>query len=409
MTSERDASGAPAAQPHLLLGGWYKPGTGFTRVLLTLLPFLREHFKITWLGIGYRGEPVDLVDGVRLLPTNLRGGDITGAYYARLNWNTLTPDLVFLLNDLWYLVHYSRELTELTGAKVPMIGYLPLDGGLDDASHTRELTGFHQLITYTAWAADQLGTALREVGNPTSVSIAGHGVDLSSFYSLGDTDDLPGRMMRAQRLFGLDEPAFVVLNASRPDPRKRLDLTLAAFAQFARGKPRSVRLCLHQAIAHDMFVAPLRQQAEDLGIAERILWFPPVSGPLDDAGLNELYNACAVGLNTATGEGFGLVSFEHGATGAPQVMPAHPALCEVWRDHAMLVRPVRPVHTAHSPLLMGEVDTTAVADALQLVYADPTCYRHFAQAAPARCAMPDLNWSAPAGQLVEALLASLRR
>ncbi len=409
MNSVCDASASRATQPHLLLGGWYKPGTGFTRVLLTLLPYLRQHFRITWLGIGYRSEPVDLVEGVRLLPTNLRGGDLTGAYYARLNWDTLAPDLVFLLNDLWYLVHYSRELTELTGAKVPMIGYLPLDGGLDDASHTREVTGFHRLITYTDWAARQLSAALREVGNPTPVSIAGHGVDLSNFQTLPGANDLAGRMARAQQLFGLDEPAFVVLNASRPDPRKRLDLTLAAFAQFAMGKPRTVRLCLHQAIAHEVFVAPLRQQAEDLGIAERILWFPPASGPLDDVGLNELYNACAVGLNTAAGEGFGLVSFEHGATGAPQVMPAHPSLCEIWRDHAILVRPVRPIHTEHSPLLMGEVDAPAVASALQSLYTESAVYRHFAQAAPARCASPDLNWSAPAGHLTEALRASLRR
>lgn len=403
-----DVPGTLAPQPHLLLGGWYKPGTGFTRVLLTLLPYLRRHFRITWLGIGYRGEPVDLVEGVRLLPTNLRGGDMTGAYYARLNWDALGPDIVFLLNDLWYLVHYSRELTELTGTKVPMLGYLPLDGGLDVASHTREVTGFHQLITYTDWAADQLKSALREEGNTTPVTVAGHGVDLTSFRGLGEVD-LEARMQRAQQLFGLDEAAFVVLNASRPDPRKRLDLTLEAFARFAEGKPKHVRLCLHQAIAHDTFVEPLRQQAESLGITERILWYPPASGPLDDDGLNELYNACAVGLNTAAGEGFGLVSFEHGATGAPQVIPAHPALCEIWRDHAMLVRPVRPVHTEHSPLLMGEVDVAAVADTLQSLYIDSACYRRYSQAAMARCAMPDLNWSVPAGHLTEALLAALRR
>ena len=44
------------ARPHLLLGGWYRPGTGFTRVLLALVPALRQHFRITWLGVGYRGD-----------------------------------------------------------------------------------------------------------------------------------------------------------------------------------------------------------------------------------------------------------------------------------------------------------------------------------------------------------------
>lgn len=399
---------ASASRPHLLLGGWYAPGTGFTRVLLALLPFLRRHFRVTWLGVGYREEPFDLCDGVRLLPTNVRGGDMVGAYYARMNWDRLAPDAVFVLNDLWYLVHYSRELGDLVGPTVPMLGYLPLDGGIDDASLVRELTGFHRLTTYTEWAAGQLATSLRQMGNSTPVSVAGHGVDLDSFHMFPGAQSLGERMQRAQELFRLDQPSFVVLNASRPDPRKRLDLTLQAFARFAEGKPDTVRLCLHQAIAHEDFVAPLRRQADQLKIADRLLWFPPSPGPLNDSGLNELYNACAVGLNTATGEGFGLVSFEHAATGAPQVLPAHPALCEIWGDYAMLVQPVRPVHTEHSPLLMGEVDVSAVARALQKLYNDPVCYRTYAGAALSRCALPDLQWSVPARRLVDVLLNALR-
>ncbi len=34
---------------------------------------------------------------------------MVGAYYARKNWKSLAPDLVFVLNDLWYLTHYSSE------------------------------------------------------------------------------------------------------------------------------------------------------------------------------------------------------------------------------------------------------------------------------------------------------------
>jgi glycosyltransferase involved in cell wall biosynthesis len=407
MSSPAEPVDLPTTRPHLLMGGWYKPGTGFTRVLQALLPYLRRHFRITWLGVGYRGEPVDLCDGVRLLPTNLHGGDLLGAYWAQANWQSLAPDAVFVLNDLWYLVHYSRAIGALTGANVPMIGYLPLDGGLDDSIHVRELAGFHRLVTYTDWAANQLQSALVREHKSIPVTVAGHGVDLASFHLLPGSETLAGRMKRAQDLFTLPEPPFVVLNASRPDPRKRLDLTLEAFARFATGKPSNVRLCLHQAIAHETFVAPLRQQADRLGIADRILWFPRTPGPLSDSGLNELYNACAIGLNTAMGEGFGLVSFEHGATGAPQVIPAHSALCELWQDHAAIVRPVRAITTEHSPLIMGEVDASAVAMTLDQLYHDSRYYQNLARAAPARCAMPDLDWSVPAGHLVDALQTAL--
>jgi len=45
------------------------------------------------------------------------------------------------------------------------------------------------------------------------------------------------------------------------------------------------------------------------------------SAGLDDRELNLLYNACDVGLNTASSEGWGMVSFEHAATGAAQIVP----------------------------------------------------------------------------------------
>jgi D-inositol-3-phosphate glycosyltransferase len=393
--------------PHLLLGGWYKPGSGFTRVLQALVPHLRQKFQITWLGVGYQGPAFELAPGVHVLPTNLRGGDLVGAYDARRRWASLAPDLVLVLNDLWYLQHYANEFALLKDKQVPMVGYLPLDGGIDDAKLVGDLTGFTQLVTYTEWAADQLRQALKAQGQITPVSVAGHGVDLSSFFMQPDGTDLNARMARAQALFGLSEPAFVVLNASRPDPRKRLDLTLDAFALFARDKPTNVRLCLHQAIAHELFVRPLREQAAQLGIEDRILWYPPSEGPLDDDALNTLYNACAVGLNTAMGEGFGLVSFEHAATGAPQVLPAHPALLELWQDQAELVTPVTPTHFEYSPLLMGAVDARSVAASLDRLHQSPDHYAQTARACLAHSQDPQFQWSAPAKRLIDALCLAL--
>lgn len=394
-------------QPHLLLCGWYQPGTGFTRVLMALLPYLRQSYRITWLGVGYRGIPIDLAENIRVLPTNLRGGDMMGAYAARLHWRDWAPDVVLALNDPWYLEHYARELDEFS-ATVPLVGYLPLDGAITDPGVLRSLTGFHTLVTYTEWAATQLRQALATLRIPSHVHVAGHGVERQRFHPLnpGAASDPRERMSRAQALFGLADPAWVVLNASRPDPRKRLDLTLAAFAEFAASRPPEVRLCLHQALAHERFVAPLREQVQALGLDERLLWFPPRPGPLDDAALNDLYNACAVGLNTAQGEGFGLVSFEHAATGAPQVLPAHPALAELWRDCAEAVTPVRPVMTPHSPLQMGEVEPAGIARALAALHDDPDYYFERSQRVLARCGASDLDWQSVATRLLELLAAA---
>jgi glycosyltransferase involved in cell wall biosynthesis len=39
-----------------------------------------------------------------------------------------------------------------------------------------------------------------------------------------------------------------------------------------------------------------------------------------DEGINQLYNAADIGINTSDGEGFGLCQLEHMLTGAPQVV-----------------------------------------------------------------------------------------
>jgi D-inositol-3-phosphate glycosyltransferase len=397
-------------RPHLLLFGWYSEATGFTRVLRAVVPYLARHFRITWRGVGYRGPARPLLPDVTLEPTNLRGGDMVGAYAARLGWDVLGADAVLALNDVWYLEHYSRELADVLGA-VPMLGYLPLDGDIPDPRLVENLAGFHSFYTYTEHAAAELRAALRSCGKSTPVGVAGHGVDLGVFMPGADVRDAgfdPGaRMRRAQALFGLPEPTWVVLNASRPDPRKRVDLTIEGFARFARGLPPNVRLCLHQAIAHPQFVDPLRQRADALGVSSRILWWPPAAAPLDDAALCALYNACAVGVNTSVGEGFGLVSFEHAATGAPQIVPDHPALRELWGDASVRLGPVRRTITPHSPLVMGEVTPAQVAAALDALYRDGTAYRRVARAGHERCQAPDLRWERAADALLRGLRDAL--
>lgn len=392
------------AKPHLLLFGWYRPGTGFTRVLESLLPWLSLEFRVTWMGVGYQGEAFDWSPRVRVLPTNLRGGDLVGAYAAARDWDALRPDAVLALNDLWYLIHYTRALGGVRG-RVPLVGYLPLDGKIPDPRLASELDGFSTLVTYTDSAARDLRDALARIGCSVPVVRAGHGVDLRRFHPLSPAlaaDACQQRMQRAQAHFGLPQPAFVVLNAARPDPRKRIDLTLTGFAEYARQSAPPIYLCLHQAIAHPQFVEPLRAQADALGIADRVIW--QAGGTLSDQELNALYNACALGINTAVGEGFGLVSFEHAATGAPQIVPGQEALIELWGEAAYCL-PVRPLRTEHSPLLMVETSGTAVATALADLHGNPDCWRALSQAGYQLTQSPALRWEPVAASLLDALRA----
>jgi D-inositol-3-phosphate glycosyltransferase len=108
--------------------------------------------------------------------------------------------------------------------------------------------------------------------------------------------------------------------------------------------------------------------------------------------VNLLYNACDVGINTSMGEGWGLVSCEHGAAGAAQIVPDHTACAELWRGHAQLIPLARSYIPEFSPLEMGEVSAQGVATALDALYSDPVRRQELARAAVASAQNPAYSW-----------------
>lgn len=182
---------------------------------------------------------------------------------------------------------------------------------------------------------------------------------------------------------------FLVLNANRNQPRKRIDLTLEGFARFAADKPPSVRLCLHMGM-QDQGIDVLAL-AGRLGLLDRLVLThrEPGRPAVPDDRLNLIYNACDVGLNTALAEGWGLVAFEHAATGAAQVVPGHGACRELWEGSALLLDAAEAA---------GERAPTAagVAAALETLYRDPALRGRLAAGGQANATRPDHTWSAVA-------------
>ena len=114
--------------------------------------------------------------------------------------------------------------------------------------------------------------------------------------------------------------------------------------------------------------------------------------------LNTIYNAAAVGINTSIGEGWGLVSFEHAATGAAQIVPRHSACEELWQDAALMVDPVMSL-TTEGMLTEGHyVSPEGVAAALQRLYEDRGLLHELSQAAYRNATRPEYRWSVIAGQ-----------
>lgn len=358
------------------------PATGFTRVMDGIFSHLAAQYDIHVIGMGYRG-PVTMLHGITVHPCNLKGGDMFGAYQAVDFIERFRPEWVFLLNDIWILSRYiSHFAPYLESTRI--ICYCPLDGKFVDESLAAPfsvLGPWGRFVVYTEFARREL---LRVTGGMAfpPVEVIPHGVDAEVFYPLsGSIEQQLGRDGRiaAKRLLFPDEPgledSFVVLNANRAQPRKRIDLTLQGFALFAKDKPKNVRLVLHHAVVLGEERKDLMRQAEALGLVGRVSVGPAEGAGTTDADLNLVYNACDVGVNTAMGEGWGLVSFEHAATGAAQVVPRHSACAELWEGAAELVEPVSAYVPDFAKLEMQEVAPEGVAAALQRLYADEA-HRH---------------------------------
>jgi glycosyltransferase involved in cell wall biosynthesis len=305
------------------------------------------------------------------------------------------------MHDLWHMKRFAGTFPGLP-AGVLRVLYLPLDGELvhpEIEPLLPPLEVFDVVVTYTPGFREALERETRSLPKPPRVVDLPHGLDASRFHAapelLASGFDPAGRRAARQAVFG-ERPTwldpFVVLNPSRPASRKRIDLTLEAFAEFARDKPADVMLCLHQAIRGEPEAAQRDRRIDELGIGHRVLLDPVGPGVASDQRLNTLYNACDVGLTTTMGEGWGLVAFEHAAAGGAQVMPRHSACGELWQGAALLVEPARFYVPTFSPLRMGEVSPVSVAQALDDLYRDRARLRSLARAGWERARSPALDW-----------------
>jgi glycosyltransferase involved in cell wall biosynthesis len=131
---------------------------------------------------------------------------------------------------------------------------------------------------------------------------------------------------------------------------------------------------------------------QQCGIEDRVSLNPLGHGVATDDDLNLLYNACDVGINTSMGEGWGLVTIEHGATGAPQIVPDHTACGELWSGRGELIPPARSYVPEFSVLEMGEVSPEGVARALESLYQNPARRQELSRAAISFARTPAHSW-----------------
>lgn len=301
--------------------------TGFGRVAQHIIPALAKEHEVHTLAVNWHGDPNEIQQHCRMYPAMAHGSDPFGSHRIGGLVQTIRPDLVFIINDIWVainLIDAIQPLKESIGFKTFI--YTPIDSYGLFSELLPAINKWDKLATYTEFAKKEIEL----LGYQKPIEVIGHGTDFSKFFPL-DQDE-------CRKELGVPQDAFIVFNGNRNQPRKRIDLTIKGFIKFAKDKP-DARLWLNMG-AKDMGwdLAPLfRRVARDEGydpVGKLILTSPDFSTqnclPIEQ--LNKVYNSVDIGVNTCIGEGWGLVNTEHAATGVAQLVPDHTSLKEIFDE-----------------------------------------------------------------------------
>lgn len=362
-------------KPCILIIGDAEVNTGFSRVIQSIFTRIYQKYELHQLATHYKGGTHS-----NKWPLYVAKTEKDPYGYAKIPElvSSLNPDIVFLIYDLVFQVEYLKILKKCT-QEFKIAIYSPLESGPIHPGIGKGLKDVNAFAVYTEYAKTEMNTCINKVKVETpefnfpEIEIIPHAVDTESFYPIAGSDKESGQMIARKALFGNDPDllnSFIFLNANRNQPRKRIDISLESFALFAKNKPAHVRLFMHMAVKDRGWDIVLL--AKRLGIEERLIMMS-LDNKIPTATeeeLNNIYNACDVGFTTSTGEGWGLTSFEHAATGAPQIIPSHTALKEIWTNHAAMVQPsyklTYPSNLTHAWMVKPE----DIAQAMENVYND---------------------------------------
>lgn len=305
--------------------------TGFGVVAKNILPRLKKMgHEIVVLGINEYGDNPRKAKqfDFPIYPCDKGGPEQVYGFHKL--WPTVEreqPDLLLFLNDPWLIKNYMDIKPPQSGKYLKYVAYYPTDGAPLKPEWMKTLNELDAQVCYSKYAESVVTHSNGNV-RPDNLYQIYHGVDTSTYY--------PIDQRVARDSLGLPNDLFIVGMVARNQPRKRFDLLLMAFAQFAKDK-ENVKLYLHTGL-HDVGF-DIIDAIHQLDLDGKMIMTPgitPNQGVTEEE-LNMIYNSMDVHALISLGDGFGLPVAESMATGCPQIVSGHSCLKELVEDHGGLV------------------------------------------------------------------------
>lgn len=383
-------------KPKILYSADIVAKTGFARVTENLIVRLKDDFEIVVLGNNYWADPHPLQSEYKIYPSSNRfQTEPFGVQRIREITEREKPDLVFVNNDIWIVNQLYSQIKDFHGeGRFKFVAYVPMDsygwtGAIADHSNQ-----WDSLICYTEFGARELHAG----GVAKPVSVIPHGITDGQFYQMDKAE--------ARKKLNIPEDAFVVFNGNRNQQRKRQDITIDAFAQFAIDKP-DAKLYMHMGLKDQgwdimsLFGREMRKRGLDPN--GRIIMTTqspqPPSVPVEM--LNWIYNSADISVNTCKGEGHGLVNHESAACGVAQIVPDHTSLKEIFQGAAPLIdccfMDVDVNYNRDMPIPSAE----HLAELMTELYEDRDKLKAVGEACHKRATDPKYQWDTIAAQFKE--------
>jgi glycosyltransferase involved in cell wall biosynthesis len=380
-------------KPKLLWVGDIVATTGFARVTENVLSRLADKYEIHVLGCNWHGDYTPLQEVYRMYPASNRFQQAPfGEDRIREIVGLVRPDVIFTINDVWIINEQWRRIADLreeVGFK--FVGYYPMDSYEWYGSLLDTMNEWDAAVCYTEFGAYETINA----GFQKPVTVVPHGVTSGQFY--------PIDKIEARKQLGLEPDDFIVFNGNRNQFRKRMDITISAFAKFAVDRP-DAKLYMHMGMKDQgwdimpLFAREMKRQGLDPN--NRIIMTSPSENPpsVPVELLNTIYNVADVGVNTCKGEGWGLVNFEHAACRVAQVVPDHTSCKEIFDGAGLLIRSLHADVDTNFGRIMPCPDDNHLAELLGRLYDDRDLLDKTAQACYERVTDSCFAWDTVASQ-----------
>lgn len=352
--------------------------TGFARATHHTLEVLRRTWDVHVLGINYMGDPHSFP--YPIYPA-WPGGDVFGIKRTKEMVDRLQPDLVVVQNDPWNIREYFKQVD----GKAPVVATMPVDG---KNCRGKDLNGIALGIFWTKFGLDEATRG----GYTGPSAIVPLGVDLG-MYSPMDRREAREKI----GLPGLEE-VFIVGNVNRNQPRKRLDLTIKAFAEWVQKYGhQDAYLFLHVSptgdrgydVKHLMHYYGFREDQKRLILVE-----PHIGHGIEEESMRAIYSCFDVQVTTTQGEGWGLTTMEGMACGIPQIIPNWAALGEWCGGNAVLRVPCTStiVTPDYINAVGGVIDHELLVSAMETLYRHSSTRSFLASAGIELVSRPEFRW-----------------